>query len=76
MCRVWRRRKSTWACAKPAAIGTTWEDVEQAILAVPLYARAVVPWHTVVSELADDDPTGRFLRARLAEARARVEALG
>jgi glycerol-1-phosphate dehydrogenase [NAD(P)+] len=68
--------RAAGVAVQPAAIGTTWEAVEAAVLTVPAYARTVVPWHTVVTELAAGDPTGRTLRARLAEARTRVEALG
>jgi Peptidase family M20/M25/M40 len=38
---------------QPAAIGTTWAEVEAARLALPEYARDVVPWHTVVDHDAN-----------------------
>jgi glycerol-1-phosphate dehydrogenase [NAD(P)+] len=59
----------------PAAIGTSWAEVEAAVLALPEYARDVVPWHTVVDELAAGDPGRGRLRAALAAARAFVEAM-
>jgi glycerol-1-phosphate dehydrogenase [NAD(P)+] len=60
---------------QPAAIGTTWAEVETAVLALPEYARAVVPWYTVVDPLVEGDPARTRLRARLREARAFVEGL-
>ncbi len=60
---------------QPAAIGTTWAEVEAALLGLPEYARDVVPWHTVVDSLVEGDPTRRRLRARFQEARAFVEGL-
>jgi glycerol-1-phosphate dehydrogenase [NAD(P)+] len=60
---------------QPAAIGTTWAEVEAALLALPEYARDVVPWHTVVDPLVEGDSTRRRLRARFHEARAFVEGL-
>jgi hypothetical protein len=38
---------------QPAAIDTTWAEVEAALLALPEYARDVVPWHTVVDHDAN-----------------------
>ncbi|HWC02068.1 MAG TPA: iron-containing alcohol dehydrogenase [Methylomirabilota bacterium] len=61
---------------QPAAIGTTWAEVEAAVLALPEYARDVVPWYTVVDPLVEGDPARRQLRARFREAQAFVEGLG
>jgi glycerol-1-phosphate dehydrogenase [NAD(P)+] len=60
---------------QPAAIGTTWAEVEAAVLALPEYARDVVPWYTVMDALLDGDPARTRLRRRFREARAFVEAL-
>jgi hypothetical protein len=59
---------------QPSAIGTSWDAVEAAVLALPAYARDVVPWHTIVSEIAESDGEAG-LRDRLRAARAFVEAL-
>jgi glycerol dehydrogenase-like iron-containing ADH family enzyme len=61
---------------QPEAIGTRWPEVEEVVLALPAYAREVVPYHTVINELASDPDGGRRLRAALAEARAFVQGLG
>jgi glycerol dehydrogenase-like iron-containing ADH family enzyme len=60
---------------QPAAIGTTWAEVEAAVLALPEYARDVVPWYTVVDALVDGDPARARLRRRLQAARGFVETL-
>jgi hypothetical protein len=60
---------------QPAAIDTTWAEVEAAVLALPEYARDVVPWYTVMDTLVDGDPARARLRRRFREARAFVEAL-
>jgi glycerol-1-phosphate dehydrogenase [NAD(P)+] len=60
---------------QPADVGTTWADVEAAVLALPEYARDVVPWYTVVDPLVEGDPARARLRARFREARAFVEGL-
>jgi glycerol-1-phosphate dehydrogenase [NAD(P)+] len=60
---------------QPEAIGTTWAEVEAAVLALPKYARDVVPWYTVVDALAEGDPARARLRRRFREARAFVEAV-
>ncbi len=60
---------------QPADVGTSWADVEAAVLALPEYAREVVPWYTVVDPLVDGDPARGTLRARFREARAFVEEL-
>jgi glycerol-1-phosphate dehydrogenase [NAD(P)+] len=60
---------------EPAAIGTSWDEIEAAVLALPEYARDVVPWYTVIDPLVDGDPARGRLRARLREARAFVEGL-
>jgi hypothetical protein len=61
---------------QPGAIGTSWGEIEDAVLALPEYARDVVPWYTVVDRLVEGDPGRARLRARLGAARAFVEALG
>ena len=60
---------------QPADVGTSWAEVEAAVLALPEYARDVVPWYTVVDPLVEDDPARGKLRARFREARAFVEGL-
>ena len=61
---------------QPEEIGTSWAEVEDAVLALPAYAREVVPYHTVVTELAGDTGAGLGrLKARFDPARAFVEAL-
>jgi glycerol-1-phosphate dehydrogenase [NAD(P)+] len=57
----------------PEEIGTSWSQVEGAVLALTAYAREVVPWHTIVDEV-DREP-GRLVAA-FAEARAFVQGLG
>jgi glycerol-1-phosphate dehydrogenase [NAD(P)+] len=59
---------------QPEAIGTTWKDIEETVIALPAYARDVVPWYTVVDELPQaGDPTG--LTSATKRARAFVESL-
>jgi glycerol-1-phosphate dehydrogenase [NAD(P)+] len=60
---------------QPAAVGTSWEEIEAAVLALPEYARDVVPWYTVIDPLVDGDPARERLRARFHAARAFVEVL-
>ena len=57
---------------RPAEIGTSWAEVEDAVLALPAYARDIVRWYTVVDEVADDPAR---LREAFGRARAFVEAL-
>jgi glycerol-1-phosphate dehydrogenase [NAD(P)+] len=60
---------------RPEAIGTTWDEVRAAVLALPAYAREVVPWHTIVARIveAEGEPG---LASRFERARAFVEASG
>ena len=60
---------------QPPAIGTSWADVEAAVLALPEYARDVVPWYTVLNPLVEGDPARARLRAGFRAARAFVEGL-
>jgi glycerol dehydrogenase-like iron-containing ADH family enzyme len=61
---------------RPEEIGTTWREVEDAMLALPEYAREVVPWYSIVNVLAEGPGGSRArLRERFHEARAFVEAL-
>lgn len=60
---------------QPAAIGTTWAEIEAAVLALPEYARDVVPWYTVMDALVAGDPARARLRRRFREAQAFVEEL-
>jgi glycerol-1-phosphate dehydrogenase [NAD(P)+] len=60
---------------QPAAVGTSWADLESAVLALPEYARDVVPWYTVVNPLVEGDLTLGRLRAGFHAARAFVEGL-
>jgi glycerol-1-phosphate dehydrogenase [NAD(P)+] len=65
-------------CAfRPGDIGTTWEQIEDAVLTLPEYARDVLPWYTVVDELTagPGSDTSR-LKAAFDDARAYVESLG
>lgn len=61
----------------PEEIGTTWQEVEDAMLALPDYSREVVPWYSIVNMLVEG-PGGSpaRLRDRFREARAFVEGLG
>jgi glycerol-1-phosphate dehydrogenase [NAD(P)+] len=62
---------------RPEQIGTTWRQVEDAMLALPEYSREVVPWYSIINVLAEG--TGGSparLRTRFHEARAFVEGLG
>jgi hypothetical protein len=68
--------RAAGVAVQPAAIGTSWPEIEAAVLALPDYAREVVPWYTIVDALVDGDPRRGQLRARLAAARAFVEGLG
>ncbi len=43
---------------QPEEIGTSWAEVEGAVLALPAYARDVVSWYTVVDELTADPEGG------------------
>jgi glycerol-1-phosphate dehydrogenase [NAD(P)+] len=61
---------------QPAEIGITWDAVEAAVLALPAYAWEVVPWYTIVDELAPDARRSRArLRAAFDAARGFVEGL-
>lgn len=68
--------RAAGVAVQPAAIGTGWDEVEDAVLALPEYARDVVPWYTVIDQLVDGDPGRGALRARFRDARAFVEGLG
>jgi hypothetical protein len=62
---------------RPEEIGTTWNEVEEAMLALPDYSREVVPWYSIVNVLADG-PGGSpaRLRTKFQAARAFVDGLG
>ena len=60
---------------QPAAIGTSWDEIEATVVALPEYARDVVPWYTVIDPLVDGDPARGRLRERFRAARAFVETL-
>lgn len=59
---------------QPEAIGTTWDEVTAAVLALPAYAREVVPWYTIVTRIAETEGASG-LAARVDRARRFVEAL-
>lgn len=61
---------------RPEQIGTTWDQVERAVLALPDYARQVVPWYSIIDALTDHatDGHGKLERGFKA-ARAFVEGL-
>jgi len=67
--------RAAGVAVQPAAIGTCWAEVEAAVLALPEYARDVVPWYTVVDALVEGDPARTRLRRRFREAQAFVAAL-
>jgi glycerol dehydrogenase-like iron-containing ADH family enzyme len=61
---------------RPTEIGTDWHEVEDAVLALPDYEREVIPYYTVLDELAGRaEARPGYLKERFDRARAFVETL-